>query len=275
MRNRNTLARPVEFSGTGLHTGTQARVRVLPLPEGGGLCFRFGGNRFGVAEAQLSDTRRKTGLTFPDGNSLYTVEHLLASLAGMEIDDAEIEITGEEVPVLDGSALPYAAAFAEAGIAERDELFEPRSLASPVIVESERSFIAATPSETTRVTYVIDYTGTAIGGQVKDVVLTRESFLDEIAPARTFGLRSEVDALHREGLGLGGNLDNVVIIGDDGPLNTVGYRMINECVSHKILDLLGDLTLLGYPVTARYTCVCGGHDIHARLVRRLRGVLAD
>ena len=272
MRNRNTIARPVEFSGVGIHSGKTAEVRISPLPDGGGIRFRFGDDCYGIEEARLSDTRRKTGLAFPNGSCVFTVEHLLASLVGLEIDDAEIEIRGEEVPVIDGSALPFATALIEAGIQEREETLVVRSLFAPVAIDSGRASIVALPSDDVRMTYVIDYSGTAIGTQIKDVVLTRESFMNEIAPARTFGLRSEVEALQREGLGLGGDLDNVIIIGDDGPLNTVGYRVEQECVSHKILDLMGDLTLLGFPVTAHYICICGGHDIHAKLVDRLKSV---
>lgn len=275
MRNRNTIARPVTFSGFGLHTGKAAEARVSPLPDGGGLRFRFGSNCYGIKEAKLADTRRKTGLAFPDGSCLFTVEHLLASISSLEIDDAEIEVQGGEVPVLDGSALPFVRALLDAGIRERDARITPRALFAPIVVESGRASLTAVPSDVVRVTYVIDYHGTAIGTQLKDIVLTRDSFINEIAPARTFGLSSEVDALHREGLGLGGNLDNVVIIGEDGPLNTVGYRLETECVSHKILDLMGDLTLLGFPVTAHYICICGGHELHAKLVDRLKGVFAE
>ncbi len=271
-RNRRTIARPVEFSGVGIHSGKTAKVRVSPAPEGGGIRFRFGANCYGIEEAIASDTRRKTGLAFPDGSCVYTVEHLLAALVGVEIDDALIEIEGEEVPVLDGSALPFATELTGAGVRESSGETSPRVLFAPVAIDSGRASIVAMPSDVVRITYVIDYSGTAIGTQIKDVVLTRESFVSEIAPARTFGLRSEVEALHREGLGLGGNLDNVVIIGEDGPLNTVGYRLEQECVSHKILDLMGDLALLGFPVTAHYICICGGHDIHAKLVDRLKSV---
>lgn len=274
MRNRNTIARPITISGFGLHTGKAVEARVSPLPDGGGLRFRFGAGSYGITEAKLADTRRKTGLQFPDGSCVFTVEHLLAALSCLEIDDAEIEIQGGEVPVTDGSALPFARALLEAGIQERDETLKPHALFAPIVIDSGRASIIAAPSDALRVTYIIDYPGTAIGTQLQDIVLTRESFVNEIAPARTFGLRSEVDALHKEGLGLGGNLDNVIIIGEDGPLNTVGYRLEKECVSHKILDLMGDLTLLGFPVTAHYTCICGGHDLHAKLVDHLKGVFA-
>lgn len=272
MRNRNTIARPVTFSGVGIHSGKTAEVKISPLPNGGGVRFRFGDECWGIEEAALSDTRRKTGLAFPNGRCVFTVEHLLGALAGVGVDDAEIEIDGEEVPAVDGSALPFALALIEAGIWEREEPFLERAIFAPVAIDSGRASIVAMPSDVTRMTYVIDYSGTAIGTQIKDVVLTRDSFMNEIAPARTFGLCSEVDDLHRAGLGLGGDLDNVVIIGADGPLNTVGYRLEQECASHKILDLMGDLALIGFPVTAHYICVCGGHDIHAKLVDRLKSV---
>lgn len=274
-RNRRTIAKQVRFTGIGIHSGKETAATISPQPRGGGICFRFGGECFGIQDAVLCDTRRKTGLSFGDGRIVYTVEHLLGALAGLGVDDAEIEIEGGEAPILDGSALPYAEKLLEAGLIGRDEEFACRRLYAPIAIDEGRASIIAVPSDVTRLTYVIDYPDTAIGVQIKDVVLTRESFMSEIAPARTFGLCSEVDALHKEGLGLGGNLDNVVIIGDDGPLNTVGYRLDRECVSHKILDLLGDLALLGSPVVAHYICIRCGHELHSRLVDRMKSVFAQ
>lgn len=275
MRNRNTITRPVTFSGVGIHSGKTAEIKISPLPEGGGIRFRFDDDCWGIREARVTDTRRKTGLVFPNGRCIFTVEHVLGALAGVGVDDAVIELDGSEVPVIDGSALPFAEALIEAGIKERGEPFAARALFAPIAVASGRSSIVAMPSDVFHVTYVIDYPGTAIGTQIKNIELTRESFMNEIAPARTFGLSSEIEELRRAGLGLGGDMGNVVIIGDDGPLNTPGYRVELECVSHKVLDLMGDLTLLGFPVTARYICVCGGHDIHGKLVDRMRSVFAD
>lgn len=274
MRNRRTIGDSAVFEGVGIHSGEHSSVRISPLRDDFGVFFKFGEKRYPIKEAKLSDTRRNTTLLFPGGETVQTVEHLLAAVAGMQVDDILVETNGAELPVLDGSALPFAEKIESIGFAEKDEPFKSRSLSTPIAIDTERSSLMALPSDSLRITYVIDYPGTAIGTEMKDVFLTPESFIREVAPARTFGLLSEVEALQRAGLGKGGDLDNVMIIGDDGPLNTVGYRVERECAAHKMLDLLGDLSLAGLPPVAHYICLCGGHEIHSKLVDRLRGLFA-
>jgi UDP-3-O-[3-hydroxymyristoyl] N-acetylglucosamine deacetylase len=197
------------------------------------------------------------------------VEHLLSAIVGVGLDDVLIEPFGPEIPIMDGSAMPFAARILEIGLAEKDEPKRCFSLSAPVCVDIEGSSITAVPSDRARITYIIDYPGTGIGTEMKDVILDGETYINEIAPARTFVLQSEVDALRSSGLGLGGDFENVTIIGADGPLNRVGYRVERECAAHKTLDMLGDLALLGIVPKARYTCVRGGHKLHLKLMDRL------
>jgi UDP-3-O-[3-hydroxymyristoyl] N-acetylglucosamine deacetylase len=248
-------------------------VKVMPAEAGEGIMFSFGSRRCGIREASADGTRRCTSLSFPGGISLCTVEHLLAAIIGTGLDDIIIEPDGDEFPILDGSALPFASDMVERGFEESDVPRGTPSIVSCVCVEDGASSATAVPSDELRITYIIDYPGTAIGTELKDVVMTEESFLNEIAPARTFCLESEVKSLRESGLARGGTLDNALIIGDDGPIGS-GYRVEKECAAHKITDLLGDMALAGFTANAHYICVRAGHSLHSRLVRRVaRGAL--
>jgi len=267
-RGRRTVRGEVSWRGTGLHSGRDSTVKVRPSAAGEGVTFAFGAKLFSIREARADGARRSTALEFPGGISLRTVEHLLAAIAGIGVDDVIIEPDGEELPILDGSALPFAYAMAELGLAESDVPRVIPSVVSCVCADDGAASAIAIPSDELRVTYVIDYPGTAIGTEIKDIVVTEEAFMNEIAPARTFCLESEVKRLLASGLAMGGSLDNALVIGDDGPLGS-GYRVQNECAAHKITDLLGDMALAGFTANARYICVRAGHRLHARLARRI------
>jgi UDP-3-O-[3-hydroxymyristoyl] N-acetylglucosamine deacetylase len=268
VRKRRTIAAPVVFRGIGIHSGESSSVRLLPLHDGHGICFSFGGNRYPITDARVSETRRSTSIAFPGGQTARTVEHLLASFAGLDVDDVTVETEGEELPIMDGSALPFAEGIMEAGIEEKDEPAPQTGLSFPICADRGASSAIALPSDELRITYVIDYPG-ALGTEMKDVILTPEAFMKEIAPARTFGLRSEIEALRRSGLARGGRLDNALIIGENGPENDA-YRLERECAAHKMLDLLGDLSLAGTLMRAHYICIRGGHELHAMLTDRVR-----
>jgi UDP-3-O-[3-hydroxymyristoyl] N-acetylglucosamine deacetylase len=271
MRKRRTIAGPAVFSGIGIHSGKRASVTVQPLSDDSGIRFRFGGDIYGITEARPCDAQRSTSIVFPGGQRLRTVEHLLGTLAGLAIDDALIEAeSGSEFPILDGSALPYVKGIIEAGIAEKDGTADADAILAPVCIGHGASSIAAVPSETLRVTYIIDYPGTAIGTVIKDAEITPGSFAAGVAPARTFALLSEVESLKKTGLAAGGGLENTLVFGEDGPLNGDRARLDGECAAHKILDLLGDLSLAGNIAVAHYICVRGGHRLHLTLAARLR-----
>ncbi len=272
---RRTLATRLTFEGVGIHTGRPSRVTLSPLEEGAGVRFAFGARRYSIREAARELSRRNTTIVFPGGERLATTEHVLAAVVGMGLDDVLIEAEGPEIPILDGSALPFARAIAETSLCRGVEPAAVRALVAPVCLDAGRASIIALPSDALRLTYVIDYPGTALGTEMKDVVLAPAAFLEEIAPARTFALLAEVEALRASGLAQGGALENAIIIGDDGPVNDTGYRIPRECAAHKLLDLLGDLALAGPVARAHYICVCGGHALHAKLVERLRGLFPE
>lgn len=271
---RTTIARVLTFEGRGLHSGAGSSVTLSPLPDGEGIRFLVGGRAFGIEESRVSDSRRCTSITFPDGSSLSTVEHMLSAIAGVGLDDVSIECPAVEVPILDGSAAPFAEKILEAGLVPKNSLKSEFHITVPICVDDGSSVITAIPSDKTRITYIIDYPGTGIGTEMVDVPLDREIFLSRIAPARTFALLSEVEALRSAGLAMGGSLENALVIGEDGPAGGASYRVDAECAAHKALDLIGDLILLGELPVASYICVKGGHRLHRKLTDRIRGMLS-
>ncbi|WP_352426011.1 UDP-3-O-acyl-N-acetylglucosamine deacetylase [Aminomonas paucivorans] len=271
MRRRSTLSSPVEFAGTGLHGGKPCRVRVEPSEERG-FWFAGPGGDESLLGARWSFSARRSGLAFPGGGEMQTGEHLLAALWGLEIDDARIVLEGEEVPILDGSAAPFAEALAPRR-REKEEKVVPLLLPVPVAVdEPERGrTIAAFPSDVLRLTVVLDYPDTPIGTLLETWTLDREVFARTVAPARTFGLTRELQDLEARGLARGGSLENALVVDERGPLNPrEGVPFRQECLRHKMLDLMGDLALLGLPLTAHVVALRSGHQSHQALVDRLR-----
>ncbi len=269
-----TISERTEFSGTGLHSGEFSTVSVYPSPKEG-IYFSTGNGLFPITSAQVQEDSRLTGFRLPDGTIVRTAEHLLAALSGLNIDSVVIKLTGEEVPILDGSPHPFAIAIAEAGIIEFGENRIKKALTVPVVIDDpykERAMMAI-PSERLMITYVIDYPGTPIGTQRASYTVTPDVFLQRISKARTFGLTSELDYLKKNGLAKGGSLENALMFDEKGLLNEGGLRFPLECVTHKINDLLGDLALLGTIPTAHYIGICAGHDLHGRLVDRIKRVL--
>ncbi|HOG14334.1 MAG TPA: UDP-3-O-acyl-N-acetylglucosamine deacetylase [Synergistales bacterium] len=256
------------FKGVGIHTGAPSEVLVAPS-EKRGLFFAFPGGIFPVQSAVADGTARGTTLIFPDGSRVMTVEHLLAALAGLEVWSALLTVSGPEIPAMDGSA----EVFTEALIPLR----EPGLEVTPIAVAREIAFgdsrggyIGVIPSERFEIACSISYDPSAIGTQVYEGSVSGDVFNDEIAPARTFVLASEIEGIRERGLGLGGSADNVLVIGDGDPLSSLKYRVPSEPVRHKALDLIGDLATLGRPLKGRVIAHRAGHRMHLELVRRIR-----
>ena len=269
MRQRQTLAKELSFSGVGLHSGKTAQVHLLPCKRSG-IYFHTSSGKGRLREAQVAETSRLTALRFPDGSEVRTVEHLLAALYTLGVDDAEIHLEGEEIPILDGSAHLFAEAIQSCGLVRNEEILKEEYLMLPVSIVAGNKSIVAMPSREFRISYMIDYSGTAIGLQAMTLAITPESFMNRLSRARTFGLEREVAQLRQMGLALGGSLDNALIFNDTTLLNESGLRFPDECIAHKTVDLLGDLARLERRVIAHYVVICGGHDLHAALVDRMR-----
>ncbi|MEB3317187.1 MAG: UDP-3-O-acyl-N-acetylglucosamine deacetylase [Cyanobacteriota bacterium] len=267
-RTAHTLAAPVERQGVGLHSGATCRVRLLPSEREGFWVGWLGaprGSLLRLSPRQVVDTRLCTCLQLGP-RRLATVEHLLAALAGTGVSQAELWLEGEEIPLLDGSALPWVDAIAEAGL----QPLGPRQLLSlpdPILRHHGESFAVATPAPEPRLVAAVDYPQAAIGRQMFSLALTPRTFVAELAPARTFGFLEQVEQLRASGLIQGGALDNALVCDGDRWLNPP-LRYPDEPVRHKLLDLLGDLALVGIP-QAQVFAYRGSHGLHTTLAAAL------
>lgn len=266
---QKTLATDVTVEGVGLHTGKPARVRLSGAPEDHGwVLVRTDVDppaRIPVSVRYRLDVPRCTALG-TDGAAVMTVEHLLAALSGLGVDNVRIEVDGPELPALDGSALPYVEAIDRAGLTVQSAPRRVRRLHRAVWVGDGHRFIAAMPWPELRISFAFISDRPGLGDQFAEFTVTPGVFRAEIAPARTVAFADEVDRLQAQGLGRGGQLENVLLIGDGGPVN--GLRLPDEVARHKILDLIGDLALAG-PVAARVVAVRAGHALTARLVEAM------
>ncbi len=269
-----TVAKELTFEGVGLHSGAECRVVFYPS-EGNGICFKTKNGIYKISEAVVEEDQRLTGFVFPDGTKIRTAEHMLAAISGMGVDNLLIESFGGEIPIFDGSAVMFAQAIRDTGfIGEKDTKFPAVSV--PVCVDEGNRCVFAMPSDKLRITYVIDYSETPIAVQKVSYEINEQTFFDIISKARTFCLTAELDYLKANGLARGGSLDCAMVFAQDRLLNEEGLRMPLECATHKVLDLMGDLTLLGRIPVAHYVAVCAGHAVHDRLVEKLkRLIIAD
>jgi len=261
-----TLASSVVFSGVGLHTGAECRVEIAPAPPDTGYVFVSGGVRIpAIAEYAIeSDMATVLGR---DGVTVSTVEHVLSALMGCGIANAELRVEGPEIPVVDGSARAFCDAIARAGIVPQKRPRAAVRLSEPFgIADGDRAIIAM-PARNLRVRFVADFPP-PVGTQYRDIGIDPQSYDREIAAARTFGYLHDVEALRARGLARGGSLENAVVFDSDGPLRPLLWP--DEVVRHKILDLLGDLALLGAWLEADVIAVKSGHRLHARFARALR-----
>ncbi|MBD1835049.1 UDP-3-O-acyl-N-acetylglucosamine deacetylase [Cyanobacteria bacterium FACHB-472] len=270
---QQTLGASFELSGIGLHSGVVTHVRVLPAEAGEGRYFV----RVDLPDSPQIPARVKAVVSttlsteLGEGSArVRTVEHLLCALAGTGIDNARIEIDGPEVPLLDGSALEWVKAISQVGVVPNFDSSPDSSfiLQEPVWVYDGDAFVAALPAPLTRFSYGIDFDLAAIGNQWHSWCPTQESFAQAIAPARTFGLAHQIEQLQTAGLIKGGSLDNALVCGSQGWINPP-LRFSNEPARHKLLDLVGDLSLLGDFPVAHILAYKASHNLHIQLAQQL------
>lgn len=273
-RCQRTLRERVEFEGVGLHTGYPVRLAILPAPPDTGIRFRrtdlrnfeIEALRAHVAKVSYATTLMKKGVM------IATVEHVLSTLYGLGIDNARLDVDSMEVPILDGSCAPFTEALLAAGIARQEAPRRYIVIERPIEVRQGDKVAGVYPDTAPRASYAIDFDHPAIGHQRISMELTPEAFRRELSRARTFGFVSDIEYLKSLGLIRGGSLDNAVVLDPSGVLNT-GLRYPDEFVRHKLMDLLGDISLCGLPIIGRLEAERAGHAIHtdlASLIMRSR-----
>ena len=271
---QNTVKSAVSFKGTGLHNGKPVRLVVRPASADYGIWFRRTDLR-GVDPLvparwdAVVASKLCTQIANDDGVQVSTIEHLMAALAGLAINNALIEIDGPEVPILDGSAAPFVAAIMAKGIQPQSAPARAIRVLMPIEVQDGAALARLDPAEMLEIDFRIDFADASIGQQSRHLNMANGAFVRELCDSRTFCRQSDVDAMRALGLAQGGTLDNAVVFDGDRVLSPGGLRYADEPVRHKMLDALGDLSLAGAPLLARYTGVRAGHALTNRLLHKL------
>lgn len=271
-RQGRTLQRPISLQGVGLHTGCEVSLVLEPSDDRGIWFERVdlpGRPRVRAIADRVADTQRST--TLGEGAvRIHTVEHLMAALHAASIDRCRVIIDGPELPAAGGCASPYVQMIEEAGIEELDDSVPVATLRDPIYWSEGQTHLIALPSDEFRISYTLHYPNCgAIGSQYYTIAVDFDSFASEIAPCRTYGHYHELEALRQAGLIRGGSLDCAVVIRDGVVVNEEGLRFPDEMVRHKILDLIGDLALVGRPFSAHVAAICSGHRSNCRLANKL------
>jgi UDP-3-O-[3-hydroxymyristoyl] N-acetylglucosamine deacetylase len=269
---QQTIRRSVALEGIGLHSGKPVKITVSPAPPDSGIVFRVGreGQPIPAAAESVVDSHYATTIG-RNGTRIQTVEHLMAAAAGLGVDNLAVEVDGTEVPAMDGSAKPFVGLLNAAGRTAQSARRRPITIRQPLHVGTGNRWIRILPANELRISYTLDNDHPAIGTQVLSWVPTEESFINEYAPARTYGFLKDLGAMRKHGLALGGSLDNAIVVGKRGTLNGLRYR--DEFVRHKVLDLIGDLALLGRPLLGHVVARNAGHSLNFDLVVEIQRAL--
>ncbi len=270
---QHTLAGPASCAGVGVHSGQRVRVSIRPAAVNTGIVFvrtdLQGDNRVRARAESVTPTRLCTVIENASGVKVATIEHLMAALAALDVDNAIIEIDGPEVPIMDGSALPFIQLIDRAGRRLQEAERQYIEILDTVEVTEGDKWVRLSPSDRFEVAFEIAFPTPVIGRQRVDMTVNEASFRRELADCRTFGFLSEVNALREAGLARGGSLENAVVIDGDRILNPEGLRRPDEFVRHKALDAVGDLYVLGAPVIGRFEGLYAGHALNNMAVRAL------
>ena len=268
--HRKTIQNSITLRGIGVHSGKMVTLRLHPAEANTGLIFYlYKGTqkiRIPVSLDHVVDTSNATTIGDGSSNRVQTIEHLLAAVHTLGITDCIFEIDSVEVPIMDGSSLPFWEGIRSAGIRVLDETIEPITIANPIWVVDGDKYLVMLPSDELKVTYIIDFNHPLLRGQSYTTTLDESILGTDILPARTFGFLKDVEALQARGLAMGGSLDNAVVLTDDGYLNDT-LRYDNECVRHKILDLIGDLAVMGRPFRGHLIASKAGHALDISLAK--------
>jgi len=271
---QHTVRAPALFAGVGVHTGAYTRVNVRPAAPGAGIVFartdvRDRDNLIPATGEAVCKTQLGTVIGNACGVTVSTIEHLMAAFAMLGVDNALVEVDGPEMPIMDGSSLPFVRILDRAGLRPQEVArFFIEILAAVEVVDGDKR-AALKPADGFEVAFEIEFDTAAIGRQSVDLAMDEQAFRDELADCRTFGFLKDVEALRAMGLARGGSMDNCVVIDGDRVLNPEGLRRPDEFVRHKALDAIGDLYVLGGPILGRFEGVLAGHSLNNALVRAL------
>ena len=276
---RKTIKNTIEISGIGLHKGEEIKLALKSNgQESGeqGIIFK----RVDVADKNnivkvdyrnLFDLERGTNIRNEDDVKVHTIEHFLSALSVTGITDILVEISGNELPILDGSSAGFVEKLLEAEIVELESEIEPVVIKEPVIFSDEKAgkYVMALPYDNFKISYTIDFNHSFLKSQYFEIEVNLENYMENIARCRTFAFDYEIEFLKKNNLALGGSLENAVVVGADGPLNPEGLRYPDEFVRHKILDIVGDLYVLGRPLQAHIIAIKAGHYVNSRLTEMI------
>ncbi len=274
MIHEKTIKREVSFSGIGLHSGKPVQMRLLPAPAGTGIIFKrtdLGSALIPVCAATVLSTFYSTTIGIHEAR-VQTVEHLLSALYAFSINNILIELDGEEVPIADGSSAPFVDLLLEAGETRQQKEKMVLEVVEPLTIVDGDKKISVFPVTHGgfEISYTIAYQHPLIANSSYSYLHSQEAFIKEIAPARTFGFLKDIKQLLAKGYAKGGSLENAIVVGDDKILNQEQLRFEDEFVRHKVLDLIGDIALLGMPIIGRIEAHHAGHQLHTRLIETLR-----
>lgn len=272
MSHQRTLQTIATCKGIGIHSGQSVTMSLRPTPANSGVVFKRidlpSAPTIEAKPAHIVDVHHATTIG-KDGMKVRTIEHLMAAFAGTGLDNVLVELDGEEVPAMDGSAAPFVELIRKAGLKRQMVARTYLKIKERLVVETERSSIQIVPSKRLQVIYTMRFDHPLLGEQSAAFDITREMFAREIASCRTYGFLKDIEELRRRNLGLGGSFDNAIVIGEGGVVNG-NLRFRDELVRHKVLDLLGDLYLLGRPILGTVIAHGAGHYLHTRLVREIQ-----
>ena len=275
---RKTIKNTIEILGIGLHKGEEIKLTLKPSENNDerGIIFKRidvsgKNNVIKVDYRNLFDLERGTNIRNEDDVKVHTIEHFLSSLSITGVTDILVEISGNELPILDGSSIGFVEKLLEAGIVELNEEIEPVVITEPVIFSDEKTgkYVMALPYDGFKISYTIDFNHSFLKSQYYELEVNLENYIENIAKCRTFAFDYEIDFLKKNNLALGGSLENAVVVGADGPLNPEGLRYPDEFVRHKILDIIGDLYVLGMPIKAHIIAIKAGHYVNSRLTEMI------
>ena len=272
--NQRTINQMISMTGIGLHSGEPVDLEFYPQPVDTGVVFErsdiFGCTPIPASAFLVQDTMMSSNLVF-GGTRVGTVEHLLSAIAGLGVDNLLIRVSAAEIPIMDGSAAPFVNILLQAGFCEQDSPKKFLKIVRPVRVKVDDKWAELRPYDGFELNFEIDFDHPAFNKDLQHAQLcfSTHNFIEELSGARTFGFLNDIEALRRNNLALGGSMDNAIVIDDAKILNVEGLRFADEFVRHKILDALGDLYLIGYPLLGRFNAYKSGHALNNLLVREI------